>query len=391
MMTIRRIAGDDLLDHYFPLLDYAFRGTPPQKPREELSKVLPYLENVTVMAAFEEERALACAGSWPMRQNVRGAVFPMGAIWGVATHPEARRKGYSRRVLLRLLEALRTVGTPLTCLYPFRESFYERLGYVTFPQIRVTRFSPLTLRGLLRRDLPGEVALSPLQTGLDEYRAYLRERQAHIHGLALFGDRAAERLRNREEHWLALARDGDNVIGAMIYRIEEYAGKMQVFRFLYNNNRGRFLLLHWLARHADQASEIEISLAPYELPETWLADMDVRIGTPDGDTPMGRVLDVQRIGGLRTGPGAFTARVHDEVAPWNNGGFRFETVDGALRVSEGTDAECDLTIQALSALVYGTHDPDVFALRGWGEPSPRLQATMRAMFPLQRPYLHEEF
>jgi len=39
---------------------------------------------------------------------------------------------------------------PGLCLYPFRESFYERLGYVTFPQPRTARFSPQALLPLLK-------------------------------------------------------------------------------------------------------------------------------------------------------------------------------------------------------------------------------------------------
>jgi hypothetical protein len=50
-----------------------------------------------------------------------------------------------------------------------------------------------------------------------------------------------------------------------------------------------------------------------------------------------------------------------------------------------------LTDQRLAALVYGTHDPGDFAVRGWGDPSPAVQAAMRALFPPQIPYLHERF
>jgi hypothetical protein len=55
------------------------------------------------------------------------------------------------------------------------------------------------------------------------------------------------------------------------------------------------------------------------------------------------------------------------------------------------DADCNLTIQALAALVYGTHDPEDFAIRGWGNPSPEVQAVMREMFPPMQPHLHEYF
>jgi hypothetical protein len=52
---------------------------------------------------------------------------------------------------------------------------------------------------------------------------------------------------------------------------------------------------------------------------------------------------------------------------------------------------CDLSIQGLSAMVYGTHNLGDFAYRGWGNPSAALQNTLQEMFPLQPPYLDEMF
>ena len=55
------------------------------------------------------------------------------------------------------------------------------------------------------------------------------------------------------------------------------------------------------------------------------------------------------------------------------------------------EADCALSIQGLSALVYGAHDPGDFQVRGWGDPSPDTLATMRVMFPQKLAYLHEWF
>jgi hypothetical protein len=106
---------------------------------------------------------------------------------------------------------------------------------------------------------------------------------------------------------------------------------------------------------------------------------------------MGRVVDVAGIGGMETGPGCFAARVSDPLCPWNTGVWQFEAVDGRLQVDRASQADCDLSIQALAALIYGTHDPGDFVFREWGNLSPALQTIMRAMFPPLVPYLHEYF
>jgi hypothetical protein len=79
--------------------------------------------------------------------------------------------------------------------------------------------------------------------------------------------------------------------------------------------------------------------------------------------------------------------------PWNEGTWRFESVDGLLDVQQAAEAaaDCTLHVQALAALAYGTHDPGDFAVRGWGDPSPEVQTTLRAMFPRMLPHLHELF
>ena len=145
--------------------------------------------------------------------------------------------------------------------------------------------------------------------------------------------------------------------------------------------------------HTDQASQAEIWLAPFEQPEAWLSDMQVKTES-QVRVPMGRVLDVSRLGapsGVQVGSGCFSAQITDLLCPWNEGLWRFESADGVLQVTRADEADCDLSIQALTSLVYGTHDPDDFAIRGWGNPSPAMQAIMRTMFPPMTPYLHEYF
>ena len=164
----------------------------------------------------------------------------------------------------------------------------------------------------------------------------------------------------------------------------------QATRFYYTSSQAKYLLLQRIAQHTDQAGKVEIWLPPYEQPETWLSDLQVKVEY-QGRAPMGRVLDVAKINGLQVGPGAFVARLSDPLCPWNDGIWQFESVDGTLQVEPHPLPDCDLSIQALTGLVFGTHDPRDFAIRGWGNPSPAVQASMRVMFPPKIPYLHEYF
>jgi len=391
--TIRRLSMEETLEVLFPLTSYAFHASPPFGDREKWEAFVRERKGMATFAMYEDETAVSTVVGSPMTQQVRGELYDVSAVWGVTTHPAARRQGHCRRLMARLLAAGRDAEQPLSCLYPFRESFYERLGYVTFPMAFKATFDPATLSPLLKNDLGGEVKQVLIGDGYDIYRSYTKRLQRRTHGMALFVHGEKERAQRENRSWLALARVDGELVGLMLYQLkgdEVTQFTLRAHRFYYDTPRARYLLLQWIARHVDQASEAELWLAPSEQPETWLADMQV---STDSLTraPMGRVADVTSIGGMETGPGRFTARVSDPLCPWNEAVWHFETVDGRLQVGQASQADCELTVQALAALIYGTHDPADFVFRGWGAPSPDVQATMRTMFPPRLPYLHEWF
>jgi predicted acetyltransferase len=316
----------------------------------------------------------------------------MGGIWGVATHPAARRQGYCRALMVRLLEAMHADGRAISVLYPFRESFYERLGWVTLPQPIKYTFAPSTLAPLLKTDLPGAVQIALIAEALDAYQEYVCQMQKRTHGMATF-DFLDPASAQRNHSWLAQARVDGKTAGLMLYRLSgegpaQYT--LNASRFYYRTGPAKYLLLQWIARHIDQAKQAELWLPAFERPETWLSDMNVE---PEKGrfTPMGRVVDLARLRGMQTGPGLVHLCVRDTHCPWNEGCWRLETANGRLQVRRSNKADCDLSIQGLSALIYGAHDPGDFCVRGWGHPSPETLTTMRAMFPPKLAYLHEWF
>jgi predicted acetyltransferase len=349
-------------------------------------------KGVTCHAAFEEGRPVSIAASTAMTQNMRGKLFPASGIWGVATHPSARRKGYCRQVIASLLRTERETGKAFSNLYPFRESFYERMGYVSFPLTKTARLATQSLSPFLKLELEGEIEVKLIGEGFETYREYLAEMRQHRHGMTCFdyGDTAAA---NRNLFWIAFARFAGRIEGLMMYRIlGEEVTKLNFVagRFYYQNSRARFILLNWIARHVDQTDRVEITLPPDETPELWLSDMQLKVETPFR-AAMSRVLDVEKIGGMNVGDGSFSARIIDPLCAWNEGMWRFESQDGNLQVTRASRVDCELTIQGLTALVAGTHDPQDFPLRSWGDPDPALQSIQRRLFSKMNPYLHENF
>lgn len=389
---IREVTGDEALEIFYWLSSYCFHASPPMLNKEEWQTMVRQRVGNRYFALFQDGKPAAGTAILPMTQQVRGSLLRMGGIYDVVTHPADRRKGYVRQLMGVALAEMRAEGMALSCLYPFRESFYERFGYTALPQTRKVSLDPQTLAPLLKQNLGGQVTLLPISEGYAEFRAYLRRYQQRTHGFALF-ENEDWGWAKRDRFWLALARVKDEVVGLMLYRLrgeEVTKFTFDVMRFYYHTSPGRYLLLEWIARHIDQAERAELILPPSELPETWLADMKVTTET-FWIAGMGRALDLSGLSGLTCGAGRFTARVRDPYAPWNEGAWAFESQDGRLRISPAQQTDCELSVQALSALVYGTHDPADIIPRGWGNPDGSTQVQMRSLFPRMLPYLHEFF
>ena len=181
--------------------------------------------------------------------------------------------------------------------------------------------------------------------------------------------------------------------GVMMYDLQGKMStqfKFNVYRFYYLNPASRYQFLNWIARHIDQTSEVSINLPPFEQPQTWLSDLEVRLSARR-IPPMGRVVDIEKLNGLPVGDGQFTAEISDPTCPWNEGIWKFSSQDGELAVTKTNTADCTLGIQAISALVFGNIPPKDYRYRSWGEVPAEVQSQMTSLFPPARPHLHEYF
>jgi predicted acetyltransferase len=391
-VEIRELTGEERVEAIYNLNSYAFHASPPFRDKDETTAMIRQRKGYRYFAALEGERAVAGAAGARMTQNLRGLILPGCAVWGVATLPQARRKGHCRRAMSALLAASHEDGSAVACLYPFRESFYNRMGFINLTQPKIASFSPQTLASLLNVDLGGEVELVLIGEGYQQFRQYLYDLQPRVHGMLLFDEGDPQRAAQNRQ-WMAKALVDGEFAGIMLYELsgDEITNfHFQARRFYYRDSQARYLLLSWIARHIDQVSRVEVTLPAWEQPETWYPDLDVDIKDMF-IPPMGRVLDLACLEGLSVGEGEFSASLTDPLCPWNEGTWQFASRDGRLHVCPSQNASCELTIHALTALVYGINDPGDFSIRGWGNPQPEAQRAMRRMFSPQVVHLHEMF
>jgi predicted acetyltransferase len=391
-INVRQLIGEEMLNTLYDLNSYSLHPSPPLQNKGEWMAVVKERQGKNCFAVCEDDLPVSVVVSGPMTQNIRGRLFPASGVWGVSTFPSARRKGYCRQAMKSLLEADRESGKVFTNLYPFRESFYERLGYVAYPLMKIAKFETESLSPLLKMELEGEIRLQYVNDAYDAYREYLAEMRVNRHGMAIFDHGDPGRVK-QNLFWVATAEFDNRIEGLMMYRIFGEEVTKYIFmaaRFYYRTSRARYLLLDWIARHIDQADRAELWLSQDEYPDTWLADMEVKIESSIRPA-MSRVLDVEKISGMNVGEGSFSARIIDPLCPWNEGEWSFESRGGKLFISKASSSDCDLTIQGLTALINGVHEPQDIPLRGWGNPNENVQSCLKEMFSGMNPYMHEMF
>jgi predicted acetyltransferase len=395
-MEIRQLTADDRPEVSLPIQTYAFQASPPDdRLAEKIRRRQDYYAGNVTLVAEENGAAVAEASAIPMRQNVRGRVYPMAGIAGVATLPLARRRGYARALVTRLLDQMRDEGHAMSTLYPFRPSFYERFGYVGLPRTRTVRFPPEPLAGLLRTELPGEITCERAGTGYPAYQDFTLKLLAERHGFAVLPEFRTVALKDADDSWIVIAHADGQPVAAAAYRITGFGGALRADDMLTASPLGRALLLRFFARHIDQVREIEVQVAADDFPELWATDLaavtQATTAFPDSAAPMGRVLSLTALAGLAAGP----ERVVVEVTTDRYIGGRcvLDGRPGSLEITAGTTAEPDASLSAagLSGLVYGVLEPEDVVVRGLGDIPRDAAARLRRLFPRCCPYLYARF
>lgn len=387
-VTIRQLNLEESIKILHLLNNYAFRPTPPLPDYDDFAERVQGRNGVDYLGVFENDEPQAVGSAIQLKQNIRGRIIPMGGVANVATHPAARRRGHVRSLMHQIYGKFADEEIGVSCLYPFKEAFYQRLGYVTLPQAKLIRFDPKTLLPTLKMNFTGEVDLVNFEENRVEYQKFLEKIQQDIHGMALFTFPQTNAARE-SAYWLAVAKKGEETIGMMRYSLKGQIldQLLSAPDFLYLNNEAKFLLFNWIARHIDQATKVELTLNPDIMGEILFTDLRPQF---EGMfvAPMARVINLSSLNGIPCGEGEININLIDPECDWNNGCWRLSSMNDQLNISKTAKADCTLTIQGLTGLIYGVYRPEEIILRVWGEMDPKSEKTLERMFPPAVPFLH---
>ncbi len=361
MIEIRKITKNErpaIMDLY----RYAYtKWTDREVKNEEIDDII---EDET-LGLFEQGRLVSSLRVHEFQQSIRGVLKDCGGVAGVATYPEARRKGYVRKLMQEGFKMMREKGQSVSMLDPFKQSYYEKFGYVAantayiveapLKQLRISDTTPQNVDWTFER--------VRAVNAKDEYLKFVREvGPKQYHGYIIFKTFPDAMWRQRtKESLIVFVKHKGKIQALGRYRIKgerikaEFRTNMQVIDLLWRTREARDKLFFFFRQHWDQIHNISIH-APFDTKvEHWFKDARLKI---ERKTPwMVRIIDaknaIQNLPGL--GEDIVTLEITDPNCPWNNGTYSLQSEKGRLHLTKSSGhPEVKATIQALSALVYGT-------------------------------------
>lgn len=316
---------------------------------------------------------------YPLLAHVRGQRVPLAGIGSVAVSPEHRRRGVAEALLRATLREMRQRGDGLCGLYPFRGSFYRKLGWGTAEFVHQLAIEPGTLpdsdearfvRRLMVPDRPHVEALHERAAAQGHFALARRPEWWSQRLWGYPGEWAVYegRRRGQIEGYLHYEVDATNGPFKLALTVQELvAATPAAFRGLVGH----------LASLRDQVSEIQYA-APAD--GAWLALLrsaqnlrpgaEMSVLADSGNVAAGmmlRVVDVKS--GLESLPvnpwarGEVAFDVDDAVVAPNARAWRVRATEGRLAVrpetarATGKVPRLRLAADALGPVVAGTLSP----------------------------------
>lgn len=388
MFEIRKLTHDDMKTAA-KLSEYAFGYYSDAVPSDES---VEWRDPDDYIGGFVDGELIAKVAILPFRQNMRGVIKSSAGIGSVSTDPAHQLRGYSKQLLQMAFAEMRERGLVISSLYPFLESFYAKFGYVVSNDYLWIKFKTVYLQHYLPfSNLADGWVYEKLTAKENEpvWREVLELVAPRYHGYVLRGkvpDYLWRQHIAKDQH-LILVRNNGRIAAAARYKIEGNMawGKLTINEIYWLTLAGRDALFGYFARHIVNLPKAEMFVPMGVTFQKWFSDPSADYDTTvDYANMMCRVVDpVGAIADLSVGQnGRFSFTYTDPYCPWVDGSYEIVAENGRLHATKATNATASLTVEGLSALLFGTHSIEEVLHLGWASHvDDKQQQLLASWFP----------
>jgi predicted acetyltransferase len=366
-----RFARQDEIEEAARLVAHSFPGAtrPPAWWQEQLRSPPWGGGPETLLVGELEGRLVAALQLHPLQQWISGEAVAVAGVGTVSISPVQRRRGLGAVLMAAALRAARERGDLGSALYPFRTSFYGRLGYGHAGEALQYRVAPSELP-----DSPGrrDVRILDDDAGLrdahDLYGRWARTQTGQLERSAPLFVRACTA---QDRVLVGYRGDGGILDGyaLAVYRpdLPRQERYLEVDELVWMTDAARRALYGWLSSVGDQWEQLLLRSLPSHQLGDWLREPRL----PPGEAPlwglwqpaatllmgpMFRIVDMAGAWDRRRvadgPPLAFSVEVEDVQLPENGGHWSIELAGGrsrAVRTGGAAAAEASGRSRAVHA------------------------------------------
>ncbi|MFX0124090.1 MAG: enhanced intracellular survival protein Eis [Candidatus Hodarchaeota archaeon] len=403
-MEMRQLTSEDR-EAFARLGRYAFeptRNTYEGVVPENYEETHPHLKDMSqVYGCFDKDVLVSSFAYFTSIVVIRGKEFPMSGIWGVATAPHYRKRGLIRQLTCLALEKMYTENLLISCLYPFKFSFYNKFGWKLANinhryHIETDKFifrpvSDRTVKEVFELDDLKEV-YSNIAGKKYNYMAIRTE------------DDWRRKIDPKEPGFFFVCYDAkDNPCGYLIMRflehqppyderVEESSKTIYLPEIFWYDRKTKQALFNLLKKHMDHRKYVTFSTPDpnilNSLTEERIKANEVFPGS------MARIVDVKRVfeALAYSEEVEFVLKLNDQLCEWNDKSFNFITSEGRANLEE-TSQSSDVTIDIgpLSQMIVGFRTASQLYDSWEIDCSKEMLSRLNQLFPPQVNFYREFF
>ncbi|MBN2055698.1 GNAT family N-acetyltransferase [bacterium] len=347
---------------YARLRRYAF--TPQRNDYQHINCLDEDIPGDWLYGAYEHETMISGAICLRFRLRLRGADLAMGGVSSVATRPECRNRGAIRQLMEAMLGDLHRASVPLSVLYPFKYSYWEKFGYKLADE---AVFYQIPIEDILARPNNDRTFTEVYGITDDIKRLYLESLHRNNY-MVLREARHWGELDKKTFKFICLDQHGQPrgyVLLKFLENLPPHAkGHMKHIHqtlfcpeIVWLDEPTRRALFAFIWGHRDQRKFVAFSRPSGEPVIDLLREPKVTMRFTRVNS-MARIVDLQAaLTGITYPISDFSLRlrVNDPDCPWNNGLFRLENRAGETRLvpDTGEGADLETSIGHLTQLYTG--------------------------------------
>ena len=319
----------------------------------------------------------------------------MGGITGVATYPEYAGRGLIHSLMRRVLDYMNKQQMPLSFLCPYSIPFYRKMGWeICSDQLT---FNVKDVQLPKARPVSGMVERVSLDS--EDYH--------NVHSYFAFQQHGCM-IRDAlswEEYW---RWDNDDMIVAVYYSREHkplgyvaYYIANEIFHIkemVYLNLEANYGLWNYISAHFSMITQVKGNNFSGE-PMAYLFE-DSEITETIAPYIMGRINNVKDF--LKAFPYQVTPedfkihfKVHDEMAPWNEGDYMVSWHDGETSCEQVEDNQSinvvELNINTLTTMMMGYKRPTYLYDHEKLKTEYYMLTWLERLIPVEKPYFSDYF